>query len=295
MAITKILLDRYSSDDEKFVYASKIFFFVTVFLTSCIFQSNWRSEFLLSGKYSAIKIFLAFILPSIATIFSFYATKNLDYVGKATAVIMILFVVTYQLDPFFLKIMTWSNMYHFACALISYFSVFATSCICIVISKYKYCGFKHFYNYFFNGYLLVFVFLFFYAFFSKRVVMDSAIVNILPFNGEIKDTLSTITNGVGFFEKEKISIILRTLGNICFFTTMPLLLSKFVKKHKLFLITATPIFTSVMAEVLQGLTKMGNSDIDDIILNTLGTIIGVLIYKFIIEKLLLEEEKCLEL
>lgn len=289
MTITKILFDKYSSDDEKFIYASKIFFFITVFITSCIFQATWRSEFLLSKKYAILKFVLSFLLPAVATAFCFYATKNLEYVGKATSVIMILFIVTYIIDPYLLKIMICANMYHFAYAIISFCSIFATSALCLILSKYKYCSFNRFYNDFFNGYLFVFVFLFFSAFISSRGVKDTSIINLIPFNGEIKDTLNLI-----ICRKENIQI-LRTLGNIFFFTTMPLLLSKFIKKHKYFLITFLPILISISAEVFQGLTSRGDSDIDDVILNTVGTILGVLIYKFIIEKLLLEEEKCLEL
>lgn len=297
MEITKILFDKYSSDDEKFVYASKIFFFVTVFITSCIFQSSWRPGFLLNSKYQILKLILCFILPSIATIFCFYATKNLEYVGKATSLIMILFIATYFIDLATLKVVNCARLYHFACALISFCSIFATSCLCLVFSKYKYCGFFRFYNSFFNGYLFLFLFLFFFAFFSNRQVMESAIINLVPFNGEIKDTFNALTNNSELSNNKLLCIlqILRTFGNICFFTTMPLLLSKFIKKHKYFFMVATPIFISVSAEVIQGLTQMGDADIDDIILNTFGTIIGVLIYKFIIEKLLLEEEKCLVL
>ncbi len=294
MAITKILLDRYSSDDEKFVFASKIFFFVAVFITSCTFHSSWQQNFFLSSKYSILKLLLCFIIPAVSTAFCFYATKSLEFIGKATSKIMILFFVLNELDIIFFKITNRVNFYHFACGLISFFSIFLVASVCFVCSKNKsnrYCGFDRFYNDFFNGYLFLFIYLLFIAYVAKREVSDSTIVNLIPFNGEIKDSFNLIV------EREKCWFvkILRTLGNIFFFTTMPLLLSKFIKKHKLFLITIIPILTSFSAEIIQGLTKKGDADIDDIILNTLGTVIGVLIYNFIIKKLLLEEQKCLEL
>ena len=105
MAITKILLDRYSSDDEKFVFASKIFFFVAVFITSCTFHSSWQQNFFLSNKYSILKLLLCFIIPAVSTAFCFYATKSLEFIGKATSEIMILFFVLNELDIIFFKIL----------------------------------------------------------------------------------------------------------------------------------------------------------------------------------------------
>lgn len=294
MAITKMLLDKYSSVDKIFVFFSKFLFFITVFITSCTFHSSLKQEFLFSNNYAILKLFLSFFIPAVSTAFCFYATKNFKFIGKATSVIMILFIFLNEFDFSFFENTNKSNLYHLACGILTFFTVFFVSCSLFKYSKNrfnKYYGFNSFYNHFFNSYLFLFVYLFFAAFILHRQVSDSTIVNFVPFNGEIKDAINVI------FEKDGNWIIktIRTIGNIFFFTTMPLLLSKFINKNKIYLITIIPILTSFSAELVQGLTKIGDADIDDIILNTLGTVIGVLIYKFIIKKLLLEEEKCLEL
>jgi glycopeptide antibiotics resistance protein len=46
---------------------------------------------------------------------------------------------------------------------------------------------------------------------------------------------------------------------------------------------------SSFVEVIQGLLGIGTADIDDIILNCLGGLIGILVYKFLL--LILRDEK----
>ncbi len=294
MAITKMLLNKYSSVDKFFVFFSKLLFFITVFITSCTFHSSLKQEFLFSNNYAVLKLFLSFLIPAVSTAFCFYATKNFNFIGKATSVTMILFIFLNEFDFSFFKNTNKSNLYHLACGILTFFTIFFVSCALFYRSKnkhIKYFGFNNFYNEFFKIYLFLFIYLFFTAFLLHRQVSNLRVVNLIPFNGEIKDAINVI------FEKDGNWIIktIRTIGNIFFFTTMPLLLSRFINKNKIFLITIIPILTSFLAELIQGLTKIGDADIDDIILNTLGTIFGVLIYKYIIKKLLLEEQKCLEL
>lgn len=71
------------------------------------------------------------------------------------------------------------------------------------------------------------------------------------------------------------------IGNIVIFIPLGLYLPLF-KKNKRILVNFMCIFiVSLAVEILQGLLGIGVSDIDDIILNSLGGGIGILGYKFI--------------
>ena len=71
------------------------------------------------------------------------------------------------------------------------------------------------------------------------------------------------------------------IGNIVIFIPLGLYLPLF-KKDKRVLVNFMCIFiVSLVVEILQGLLGIGVSDIDDIILNSLGGGIGILGYKFI--------------
>lgn len=77
------------------------------------------------------------------------------------------------------------------------------------------------------------------------------------------------------FSKE---FIRNVIGNILLFLPFGFYAKYYFKKEKLPLITIFTILTSLTIELIQ--TKIGRTfDIDDIILNTLGGIIGYLIYK----------------
>ena len=69
--------------------------------------------------------------------------------------------------------------------------------------------------------------------------------------------------------------------NIIMFMPFGFLLPLFAKRNKWWHILITGIIASVIIEVIQGLLGIGISDIDDVILNTFGLILGFLIYKLI--------------
>jgi glycopeptide antibiotics resistance protein len=83
------------------------------------------------------------------------------------------------------------------------------------------------------------------------------------------------------------TLIKNLLGNIVLFIPLgifiPILNKKFFK-IKLFVISTAAILLSV--ELIQMLTKVGSFDIDDIILNTVGAMIGFALTKVTIESYL---------
>lgn len=87
---------------------------------------------------------------------------------------------------------------------------------------------------------------------------------------------------IGFFYEGVSStiIIQNILGNILAFSPLgfllPLLSNKYNKVKKIFVVG---LITSLTIELIQLFFYLGSSDIDDIILNVLGTIIGFYVFK----------------
>ena len=80
---------------------------------------------------------------------------------------------------------------------------------------------------------------------------------------------------------------------LLFFTALVIVLLGITKRCKFFWGICLPVAISVSMEFYQYFFKCGDPDIDDVILNTVGAILGCVIYKFIIEKIK-ENELCWE-
>jgi glycopeptide antibiotics resistance protein len=79
------------------------------------------------------------------------------------------------------------------------------------------------------------------------------------------------------------------VGNILIFIPLGVYLTA-LKNDKRVKINLMYIFiVSLLVEIIQGLLGIGTADIDDIILNSLGGWIGILVYKFL--RLILRDEK----
>ncbi|MBE5857398.1 MAG: VanZ family protein [Lachnospiraceae bacterium] len=69
-------------------------------------------------------------------------------------------------------------------------------------------------------------------------------------------------------------------GNLFILTPLGILLPfAWKKKHSVFLITAVGFLVSMAVETLQLVLGVGAFDVDDLILNTLGVIVGYVLYK----------------
>lgn len=99
-------------------------------------------------------------------------------------------------------------------------------------------------------------------------------ISIIPF----KSLLDMINNNISVTR-----ILENILGNIAIFIPFGLLLP-IVQKDKSKKIILYGLITSVLIEIIQYVFALGSSDIDDLMLNTLGTVIGYLLYKIIHKK-----------
>ncbi|MDF2942667.1 MAG: teicoplanin resistance protein VanZ [Herbinix sp.] len=110
-------------------------------------------------------------------------------------------------------------------------------------------------------------------FHSQRASIRS--INLIPFHS-IMGYLSGSSDTIRRFAFGNV------VGNIVIFIPLGIYLPLF-KKDKKLLVNLFLIFTvSLLVEIIQGLLGIGVSDIDDIILNCLGGVIGILVYKFLL-------------
>ena len=73
--------------------------------------------------------------------------------------------------------------------------------------------------------------------------------------------------------------ILNVFGNIVVFIPIGLFLPKLIKRCKNILLTTLLTFeVSLVVELIQLITKVGSFDVDDLFLNTLGGVLGYIIY-----------------
>ena len=74
--------------------------------------------------------------------------------------------------------------------------------------------------------------------------------------------------------------LINVVGNVCVFVPFGWFLPVLFKKcQKWFLILLFSLELSLAVEVVQLITKVGCFDVDDLLLNTIGGILGYLIYK----------------
>ncbi len=72
------------------------------------------------------------------------------------------------------------------------------------------------------------------------------------------------------------------IGNVCVFVPMGIFLPKlFQKCRKILPVAIISLEVSLLIEVTQLVTRIGSFDVDDLLLNTLGGILGYIIYRII--------------
>lgn len=177
-------------------------------------------------------------------------------------------------------------IYHFLYTLISVFTLLAAGWICARCSK-ACVDFALFYRRFSLGYLPLCAFLFILQFFLLRTFGNIFVTaNSVPFRGEIYCLWYYAKTGTLSF-----STALHSAGNVLYFTSLSLALCGTVRRRPVLWGTLVPVALSVFVESFQLLTKSGDADVDDIILNTLGAVLGVLIFRLLLRPLLQKETR----
>jgi glycopeptide antibiotics resistance protein len=130
---------------------------------------------------------------------------------------------------------------------------------------------KKLYDILFYGIMGIYFVIMFWILFQRRASGGVRIINTAPFS-----TISSyfyinggILHGYG---------LVNLIGNILIFVPMGIYLSMLIKKTSVRAYTILVALISLGVEILQYIFALGVADIDDIILNTTGILIGALIY-----------------
>lgn len=119
-------------------------------------------------------------------------------------------------------------------------------------------------------------------FLSRVSLLENRSINLIPFYS-IKEYIFSNSATIKKFAFGNV------VGNIVIFIPLGTYLSLF-KNDKRVLTNLLLIFiVSLFVEIIQGILGIGASDIDDIILNCLGGLIGIIGYKFLL--FILRDEK----
>lgn len=118
--------------------------------------------------------------------------------------------------------------------------------------------------------LFLLYFLIFSDWYGRSGVMEEYHYNLTPFR-EIKRFWR-------YREQLGIQAFLNLIGNVFIFIPFGFFEAIASRKRSFFGIVGDGLFLSMLVEVFQLVTKVGRFDVDDLILNTAGVVIGYLIF-----------------
>lgn len=138
--------------------------------------------------------------------------------------------------------------------------------------------FTSFFNASSRGFLLYYAVLLFYSFvLIRRIGAYSSLANFIPFN--------TIT---GYIRSQNYEMFMYFFGNLLLFTPFGFYAMTIRHKKHFTILLLLPIILSTSIELSQLVLKNGNCDIDDVILNSFGFYLGVLI-KIAVDKVIVRK------
>ena len=110
---------------------------------------------------------------------------------------------------------------------------------------------------------------------SRISNLEQRSINLIPFYS-IKEYIFSNSATIKSFAFGNV------VGNIVIFVPLGAYLSLFKKDKRVIRSLLLIFIVSLFVEIIQGILAIGASDIDDIILNCLGGLIGILGYKFLL-------------
>lgn len=264
---------------------------LALFFTSCCFvdMAN-HGVFFIDFECRWLKLLLAFVIPAAIVVVHYLYNRSLLEIADRTATIMVVYSVLLLLDSATFRLM-WdiekgTTIYHIVYGLETFFTVLLVITVIANINQRRHItnnNYAESLKAFFTGFCFLFAVDFFYIYIFLRKYDASCCkpLNLVPFEGELKAFLTT----------RQAPFLMRDAGNVFFFTAMSWMITELCKKRRYLLGIVIPVLTSVLMEVYQYLFHCGDADIDDVLLNTFGVVLGVLIYRLIIEKIK-ENELC---
>lgn len=131
-------------------------------------------------------------------------------------------------------------------------------------------------------YMIALVYFLFFSEQMGRKTSDVYKYSLVPFK-EIKRYLQYKDQlGMG-------SVILNIVGNVVAFAPFGFVLPIITKYRKCYKVLLLSLEFSLVVEIIQLVSKVGSFDVDDLILNTIGGVIGYVSYKILYRLIVWEE------
>ena len=126
----------------------------------------------------------------------------------------------------------------------------------------------------FYGVMFLYALILFFLLFKKKSVGSFQTINLIPFR-TIIDYLFNEDVIVRSFAFSNI------MGNIAIFIPLGIYIPLLINKKSIFTNSAIVALISLCVEIVQYILAIGTADVDDIILNTIGGLLGILIFKLV--------------
>ena len=130
------------------------------------------------------------------------------------------------------------------------------------------------YDILFYGIMIFYMIILFFLLFHKKSTGTFQSVNMIPF----RTISSYLFSGDIINQSFAISNL---LGNIVIFIPMGIYLPLLIKRKPLLIHTIIISCINICVEIFQYIFAVGASDIDDVILNTIGGFIGILLFRIL--------------
>lgn len=247
--------------------------YIILYLLCCSMMSSNK----LGGLWSTagytpfiyFKLILVFCVMFTATL----CIKNYaDFIGRSVMLCTAGVGILFALDYYTLKISGTIFLYSvwwIAAIVMSGLGVFVACALSIKRSEYP-ALFKRFIYGITPLYVITFIICF------LRSPSDNLSTNFVPFSGTFLMFKAFLRNPYGDFEAP-----LLFFGNIFIFTPLPVIIKGYFPRLKNGTMLLIGIITPLLVEGYQYVFKCGDVDIDDVITNFIGFMIGLGIYKLI--------------
>ncbi len=251
--------------------------FIFIFLLACLTMNSDKLGGYMgshSTPFAATKVILVAISVAIATYINKHRT---DFVIKASAIIANAVLVLAITDNYTVKISGSLYLYRYWWLISIYIALF-TMLLTITLSKSK--VHKKFLQQFCYSLSPLYIYTFIICFLRDPSKYKST-MNLVPFKGTFVMLKSFLNNPTGSFEAAMLFF-----GNLFVFMPAAFIIRTLLPKAKTSTILFIGILFPLFAEGYQYILACGDVDIDDVILNYIGFVIGIFIQKFIQKRLL---------
>ena len=227
------------------------------------------------GPHTVIYTYVRYIIIVLLLLFTvFLNRRNYKLITYYTPCVICLTSLFAYIDYFITEKLVYNYFYLFM------FGISISVCAFSVFLGYTLFikeGYNRFFKLFWFSYLLIYLLIIYVAFIRNPDSYDLS-VNTQLGNGTLK-FFKYILSG-----KDTLYLSYICLGNIFILSPLPFIIKAINSKAPIILYAASGALMPLLFEGYQYLLKCGNVDIDDLVLNWLGFILGCIILKIISTK-----------